>query len=176
MPNLCINNSFMKNISRNQFLFKLKSLGLILLIKPTSIMAQSQQQRPAPLDPALVQEFVRLGHFDLDNLKKKLTETPALLNATTDWGGGDFESALGGASHMGRRDIVEFLIRQGARMDIFTASMMGQIDLVKYMCDLYPELLQSKGPHGITLLMHAQKGGEQAKSVIDYLQLKGITK
>jgi hypothetical protein len=166
----------MKNINRNQFLFKLKSLGLILLIKPTSIMAQSQQQRPAPLDPVLVQEFVRLGHFDLENLKKKLTETPALLNATTDWGGGDFESALGAASHMGRRDIAEFLIRQGARMDIFTAAMMGQIDLVRYTCELYPELLQSKGPHGITLLMHAQKGGEQATAVIDYLQLKGITK
>jgi hypothetical protein len=166
----------MKNISRNQFLFKLKSLSFLLLIKPTSTVAQSQQQRPAPLDPALVQEFVRLGHFDLENLKKRLTETPALLNATTDWGGGDFESALGAASHMGRKDIAEFLIRQGARMDIFTSAMLGQIDLVKYMCDLYPELLQSKGPHGITLLMHAQKGGEQAKAVIDYLQQKGITK
>ena len=168
----------MKNISRNQFILKLKSLGLLLLIKPTSIMAQSQQQqqRPSPLDPALVQEFVRLGHFDLENLKKRLTENPALLNETTDWGGGDFESALGGASHMGRRDIAEFLIRQGARMDIFTAAMMGQIDLVKYMCDLYPELMQCKGPHGITLLMHAQKGGEQAKVVVEYLQQNGITK
>ena len=140
------------------------------------MIAQPQQQRPSPLDPGLVQEFVRLGHFDLGNLKKKLTENPALLNATTDWGGGDFETALGGASHMGRRDIAEFLIRQGARMDIFTAAMMGQVNLVKYMCDLYPELLQSKGPHGITLLMHAQKGGEQSKAVIDYLKQKGITK
>jgi len=165
----------MKNINRVQFLAKLKSLGVVLFIKPTSMIAQSQQ-RPAPLDPALVQEFVRLGHFDLENLKKKLSETPALLNAVTDWGGGDFESALGGASHMGRKDIAEFLIRQGARMDIFTAAMMGQIELVKSMCETYPELLQSKGPHGITLLMHAQKGGEQARSVIEFLQQKGITK
>ncbi|MBX2913703.1 MAG: hypothetical protein KF856_00390 [Cyclobacteriaceae bacterium] len=164
----------MKHLNRNQFLVKLKSFGLLLLMKPTSIMPQ--QQRPTPLDPKLVQEFVRLGHFDLENLKKRLSETPALLNATTDWGGGDFESALGGASHMGRKDIVEFLIRQGARMDIFTAAMMGYIDLVKYMCELYPELLQSKGPHGITLLMHAQKGGDQAIPVIEYLNEKGITK
>lgn len=164
----------MKNMTRNQFLLKLKSLGFILLLKPTSTMAQ--QQRPDPLDPKLVQEFVRFGHFDLENLRKRLVETPALLNATTDWGGGDFESALGGASHMGRRDIAEFLIRQGARMDIFTAAMMGEIDLVRHMCELYPELLQSKGPHGITLLMHAQKGGEPANAVVEYLLQKGITK
>lgn len=138
-------------------------------------MAQ-QQARPNPLDPALVQDFVRLGHFDLENLKAKLAETPALLNAATDWGGGDFETALGGASHMGRRDIAEFLIRQGARMDIFTAAMLGHLDLVQSMCEQYPELLQSKGPHGITLLMHAQKGGEQAQAVFDFLQQKGLTK
>jgi hypothetical protein len=166
----------MKNPTRKQFLFQLTTLGSVFLIKPTAIIAQALPPRPDPLDLALVQEFVRLGHFDLENLQKKLKETPALLNATTDWGGGDFETALGGASHMGRRDIAEFLIRQGARMDIFTAAMMGQLDLVKWMYEQYPELLQSKGPHGITLLMHAQKGGEQSKPVVNYLQQKGITK
>jgi hypothetical protein len=166
----------MKNITRNQFLVSLTSLGAISIFKPTSIMAQTQQQRPNPLELTQVQEFVRLGHFDLENLIKKLDETPALLNVTFDWGGGDFETALGGASHMGRRDIADYLIRKGARMDIFAATMMGHLDLVKGMIDHYPDLLQSKGPHGITLLMHAQKGGEQAKSVADYLQEKGITK
>lgn len=165
----------MKPLKRSQFLVTLKSFGLLLLFKPTAVVAQ-QQQRPAPLDPELVREFVRFGHSDLDNLKKKLSETPALLNATTDWGGGDFETALGGASHMGRKDIAEFLIRQGARMDIFTAAMMGQVDLVRRMCELYPELLQSRGPHGITLLTHAQKGGDDAKLVVEFLQEKGITK
>ena len=38
-----------------------------------------------------------------------LDEQPGLLNATWDWGGGDFETALGGAAHMGRRDIVQRL-------------------------------------------------------------------
>jgi hypothetical protein len=166
----------MKNSTRKQFLFQLTTLGSVFLIKPPAIIAQALPPRPEPLDLALVQEFVRLGHFDLENLQTKLKETPALLNATTDWGGGDFETALGGASHMGRRDIVEFLIRQGARMDIFTAAMMGQLDLVEWMCEQYPELLRSKGPHGITLLMHAQKGGEQSKLVVNYLQQKGITK
>jgi hypothetical protein len=167
----------MKRMNRHQFLASAKTLGILLVTKPDLSMPQPQgRERPTPLDPTLVQEFVRLGHFDLDNVKKKLLETPALLNATTDWGGGDFETALGGASHMGRRDIAEFLIRQGARMDIFTAAMMGQFQLIKFMCELYPELLQSKGPHGITLLMHAQKGGEQAGDVVNYLQQKGITK
>lgn len=165
----------MKKISRLQFISNMASVGSILLLTPASI-AQSQTQRPAPLDLKLVQEFVRLGHFDLDGVKKKLEETPTLLNATTDWGGGDFETALGGASHMGRRDIAEFLINKGARADIFTAAMMGHIDQLKAMIERYPQLMNSKGPHGITLLMHAQKGGEQAQTVIEYLQQKGATK
>jgi len=140
-------------------------------------MAQTQQsKRPDPLHAQLVQEFVRLGHFDLAGVKEKLAETPSLLNATTDWGAGDFETALGGASHMGRKDIADFLIRSGARMDIFTAAMLGKLDLVQSMCNYFPELLQSKGPHGITLLMHAQKGGDESKLVIEYLNQRGVTK
>jgi len=39
-------------------------------------------------------------------------------------GGGDWESGLGSVAH-GRRDIVEFLLEQGARIDIFCAAMMA---------------------------------------------------
>ena len=80
-----------------------------------------------------------------------LAEHPALLNATWDWGGGDFETGLGGASHMGSRDIAEFLIGQGARMDLFTAVMLGRLDIVTPMLTAYPALLQSRGPHGLSL-------------------------
>lgn len=59
------------NISRNHFLANVKSLGILLLTKSNFVMAQSQES-PVPLDPALVQEFVRLGQFDLDNVKRQL--------------------------------------------------------------------------------------------------------
>src|SRR5271165_691759 len=79
----------------------------------------------------LVQDFVIYAHSELDMVKKLLEKEPALLNATMDWGNGDWETGLGGASHMGRRDIVEYLLERGARIDIFCAAMMGRLDAVK---------------------------------------------
>lgn len=166
-------------ISRTKFIASLTGAASFLILN-NKIMAspkpEQNQQRPDPLDPKIVQEFVRMGHHDLEGVKTKLTEMPALLNATTDWGAGDFETALGGASHMGRKDIATFLISKGARMDIFTAAMLGYTDLVVSMCTKHPELLNSKGPHGITLLMHAQKGGDDSKKIIEFLNTKGIVK
>jgi hypothetical protein len=118
----------------------------------------------------LVQDFVIYAHSDLPMVKKLLEKEPALLNATMDWGGGDWESGLGGASHMGRRDIVEFLLDQGARIDIFCAAMMGQLDAVKAFLTLQPKLIDAKGPHGFTLHFHAQVGAKDSEKVLAYLQ------
>src|SRR5262245_23316924 len=118
----------------------------------------------------LVQDFVIFAHMDLPMVKKLLEKEPALLNATMDWGGGDWESGLGGASHMGRRDIVEYLLEKGARIDLFCAAMMGQLDAVKAFLTLQPALIDAKGPHGFSLHFHAKVGGMQAEKVLDYLQ------
>jgi hypothetical protein len=118
----------------------------------------------------LVQDFVIYAHSDLAMTKKLQEKEPALLNATMDWGGGDWETGLGGASHMGRRDIVEFLLGRGARIDIFCAAMMGQLEAVKSFLALQPKLIDAKGPHGFTLHFHAQVGGKEAEPVLDYLQ------
>jgi hypothetical protein len=71
---------------------------------------------------------------------------------------------------MGRRDIVAFLLKCGARIDIFCAAMMGQLDAVKSFLTLQPKLIAAKGPHGFTLHFHAQVGGKEAEPVLDYLQ------
>jgi hypothetical protein len=118
----------------------------------------------------LVQDFVIYAHSELDMVKKLLEKEPALLNATIDWGNGDWESGLGGASHMGRRDLVEFLLERGARIDIFCAAMMGRLDAVKSFLTLEPKLIDAKGPHGFTLHFHAQVGGQEAEPVLAYLQ------
>ncbi|MGH9508510.1 MAG: hypothetical protein ACRD2M_01120 [Terriglobales bacterium] len=34
----------------------------------------------------------------------------------------------------------------------------------------HPSLATSKGPHGITLMQHAQKGGEDAAAVVSFLE------
>lgn len=147
---------------------------------PTLSIAELVQEKPVkkpdPIRPELVKEFVGAGHGKFERTKEMLLEMPSLLNATWDWGGGDFETALGGAGHMGNREIAEFLITKGARMDIFVAAMLGKIGIVQAMIIAYPEIQQSRGPHGITLLTHAQKGGEQALPVVEYLRSLGINK
>jgi len=118
----------------------------------------------------MAQDFVIFAHSDLDKVKMLYEREPGLLNATLDWGAGDWETALGGASHMGRHDIVKFLLSKGARIDLFCATMMGMLDTVKQMLEAEPALIDAKGPHGFTLHFHAQVGQEQSLAVLDYLQ------
>lgn len=127
------------------------------------------ETKPA-LEASLVQEFVGNAHGDLNRVKELLAREPALINATWDWGGGDFETGLGAASHMGRRDIAEFLLAQGARLDLFAAAMLGKLDVVKAVLSAFPEAIDTPGPHGIPLIAHAKAGGEQAKDVLVYLE------
>lgn len=112
-----------------------------------------------PLPPAVVGEFVGRAHVDLSRVTELLAHYPTLLNSAFDWGNGDWETAMGAAAHSGRRDIVEFLISKGARMDIFAAAYLGRISLVRAFLHETPGALHQPGPHGISLLDHAKKGG-----------------
>lgn len=107
-------------------------------------------------DPAMVREVVGVAHTRFDRLKELVTARPELAKATWDWGFGDVESALGAASHMGRKDIAEFLIGHGARPNIFTFAMLGKLDAVKSMIEDMPGIQKIRGPHGFTLLFHAK--------------------
>jgi hypothetical protein len=126
------------------------------------------------LEPALVNEFVLKAHGDLGVVKQLLESEPALLNAAWDWGGGDWETGLGAASHVGRRDIAEFLLQRGARMDIFAAAMLGETEIVRAMLDAHPSLRDAPGPHGIPLVAHAEAGGAAARDVLELLQAVGV--
>jgi hypothetical protein len=128
------------------------------------------QWRKPQLNRVLVQDFVMYSHGDLAMVKRLLEKEPGLLHSHADWGGGDFESGLGAASHVGNRAIAEFLLDKGARIDIFCAAMMGQLDVVKGLLVAFPKLIDAKGPHGIGLHLHARMGGKDAEKVLDYLQ------
>ena len=121
-------------------------------------------------DRPRVKRFVIAGHGNLAAVKAMLAEEPNLINGAIDWGNGDFETALGGASHMGRRDIAEFLLEHNARMDIFAATMLGKLDIVKAAVAAYPNIVHVPGPHGIPLLVHAEKGGPAAQDVMEFLR------
>jgi hypothetical protein len=127
-------------------------------------------ERPPALAPELVNEFVLKAHGDLEVVKRLLEEEPTLLNAAWDWGGGDWETGLGAAAHVGRRDIALHLLERGARMDVFAAAMLGELEVVRAMLEAQPSLRESLGPHGISLVVHAEAGGEHARGVLDLLQ------
>jgi hypothetical protein len=125
---------------------------------------------PERLDPALVETFVGQAHAELERVRALLAQELALVNAAWDWGGGDWETALGAAAHMGRRDIALLLLAEGARMDVFAAAMLGELAIVGAMREAFPDLRYARGPHGIPLIMHAEAGGDRAAAVLELLQ------
>ena len=121
------------------------------------------------LDPALVEALVGASHGDLAQVRELLGREPALVNATWDWGGGDWETGLGAASHMGDREIALLLLDAGARPDVFAAAMLGWTEVVAALLAARPGLRDTRGPHGIPLIAHAQAGGDAAVAVVELL-------
>lgn len=127
------------------------------------------ERKPA-LGPSLVEEFVRKAHGDLARVQALHAMEPALVNACWDWGGGDFESALGAAAHTGRKEIANFLLANGARLDLFAAAMLGKLGIVKAVISIFPDAIRTPGAHGIPLIAHAKMGGEDARAVLEFLE------
>jgi hypothetical protein len=131
---------------------------------------------PPQLDPAKVQSFVANAHGDFDAVQALLAEEPRLVNAAWDWGGGDWETALGAAAHMGRRQIALYLLEHGARLDLFAAAMLGYFDIVSAILSDFPEMHDAKGPHGIPLVEHARAGGADARAVLELLEATQVSR
>lgn len=133
------------------------------------------EKKPA-LEITLVQDFVGKSHADLEGIRELLEREPALINSSWDWGGGDWETGLGAAAHMGRRDIATYLLEHGARLDLFAAAMLGNLDIVRATVETYPEVIDIPGPHSIPLIAHAQAGGPEAVEVYEYLKSRASQK
>lgn len=122
------------------------------------------------LDPEMVYRFVYDAHSDFESVKALLDKEPALVNACWDWGGGDWETGLGAAAHMGRKDIAEYLLQHGARIDLYAAAMLGKLSVVQAVLADNPSEKDKPGPHGISLMAHARKGGKEAAEVVKLLR------
>lgn len=172
-------------ISRRSLLFVPVAAGLVAFADqaPAQDSASPDKSpgggpdKPSPDFPRqpsdMVRELVSAAHGNLAKVKSLVEQRPTLALATWDWGFGDWETALGAAAHTGRRAIAEFLLSRGARLDIFAAAMLGQLDAVKAMVAAVPGIQRTLGPHGIPLLAHARAGGDQAKAVVDFLESLG---
>ncbi len=123
--------------------------------------------------PELAREMVGVSHGNLERVNELLALHPTLANAAWDWGFGDWETALGAASHVGNPGIARALLSHGARPSIFSAAMLGQLAVVRAFVDASPGIQGTPGPHGITLLAHARAGGDAAKPDLEYLVAKG---
>jgi len=137
---------------------------------PAAPPAKARPDKGPPLPADLVKEFVVAAHANLEKTRNMLEQQPALVNSVWDWGGGDFETGLGGAGHMGNREIALYLLSKGARIELFAAAMLGQLDVVKAALAAFPNLLNTPGPHGIPLIAHARKGGAESAAVLAYLE------
>jgi hypothetical protein len=154
------------------------ALGVSVL--STKAWAQSPPSPPSfasdlfpAQDPALVKEVVGASHRDLKRVQELVGRQPALARASIDWGFGDWEACIDAASHVGNKPIAEFLLSNGARPTIFSAAMMGQLDVVKAYIAARPGVQRTLGPHGLTLMWHAQRGGPDAVAVVQYLTAVG---
>jgi hypothetical protein len=166
------------SLSRRTFLW----LTPFTVIAPKPALGQSTPSLPAAAalppsfpsgDPELAREMVQVSHGNAARVRELLASWPALANAAWDWGYGDWESALGAASHVGNREIAAALLAAGARPSIFSAAMLGQLDVVKAFVAASPGVQKTRGPHGLSLLSHARAGGAGAAEVLKYLESLG---
>ena len=161
-------------MNRKHFLLQSATAGAVVFINPFPLMANTTKD-PEPYKIDIVKEFVIAGHGKLDKVKEMLEEYPNLLFCRYDWGNGDFEEAIEVAGHVGNREIAKYLIEKGARPNLFVLTTLGETSIVKSAIEKYPSLLTAKGPHGLSLLHHATKGGEVSRELLDYFKTKGLS-
>ena len=181
-------NSISRRVAVKSGLFGLLTVSVSNLLYANNIISLTENEKlpddivsryPA-IEEAIVSEVVGVSHFNLDRLKILVNRRPELARAAWDWGFGDWETAIGAASHVGRKDIVDFLISKGARPDIFTFAMLGAYPIVKSMIEFSPGVQQIAGPHGISLLQHVKNGGSandtnatERNKLLNYLEQLG---
>jgi len=169
----------MSNPNRRSFLIDLTVVSGVMAGTATHVFGQSGTSEGSvpdwlpQQDPALVKEVVGASHGNVKRVTELVERQPALANAAVDWGFGDWESALGAASHVGNRPIAELLLAHGARPDLFSAAMLGQVEVVKAFVSARPGTQRILGPHGITLMAHARAGGAASVEVVKFLENVG---
>jgi len=113
---------------------------------------QAQEQPPSTEQ---VREFVIAGHGNLEKVRQMLAENPKLLNVSYRWNENDTETAVQAAAQVGNSNVAQFLLKQGAPLEICTAAMLGMRDEVENRLSEDPRNFNATGAHGIPLLPHS---------------------
>lgn len=104
-------------------------------------------------------QFIIDCHTNFNAVKEKVAVNPEIVNAYNEEA---IESALGAAGHMGRRDIAEFLLNGGARLELAAAAMLNMQDYVAGEISNDSALAMSGGAHGIPVAFHAALSDDPA--------------
>ena len=170
------------SIHRRRFL-EMSAAGLwavpALLSRPGVSLAQATVTDAVPTvsptypahDPDMARDMVGASHGNVARVRELLALSTTLAKASWDWGFGDWETAIGAASHVGNPEIVALLVENGAHPDHFTMAMLGELEAVRAVVVANPGIQRIRGPHGLTLLHHARQGGEKAQGVVAYLEV-----
>lgn len=104
-----------------------------------------------------INQFVGAAHGDFATVQALADEYPEILNANAVWN----ETALGAASQMANRQILEFLLGRGVALDVFAAAALGQTERVIAFLDADPSLIKARGVHGFPILWFPVTGGHR---------------
>ena len=151
-------------------------VGVSAIVATPSLLAcattKDWENRVETYTVEIVEEFVKAGHNDLDRVKTILTEYPNIISARHHWGSGDYEEAIEGASHVVNKEIAQYLLSKGARLNIFTMATLGMESGLIEILSSNPPLINSVGPHGFTLLHNARVG--KSAEIESYLLKNGL--
>ncbi|MBV9470579.1 MAG: hypothetical protein JO316_17270 [Abitibacteriaceae bacterium] len=86
-----------------------------------------------------IKDFVTAAHGNLDKVRAMLAAKPGLLNLPN-----GNETAMGAACQMKHQAIIQFLLDNGAPLDIYAACVMGWTDKVAVFLDADPSLANTK--------------------------------
>ncbi len=89
-----------------------------------------------------IKEFVEAAHGNLARVTELLEANQCLLNLPN-----GRETALGAACQMRHKELVQYLVSQGATMDLYAACVLGLTDTVAAFLDADPSLVHAKAAH-----------------------------
>ena len=145
----------MDDVSRRRFLGVVLAAPVVVDLTRDGQAGRSNAQQPPTVlesfprqDPSIAREIVGASHNNLGRVKELVSARPALARASWDWGYGDWETALGAASHVGNKEIAAVLLAAGAHPTIFSGAMLGQLEAVKAFVTASPGIQRTRGPHG----------------------------
>jgi ankyrin repeat protein len=124
---------------------------------------------PAGLPQALINRFVSMAHFDLEETRRLLRLCPDLLNTRAAWD----ELAVEGPTHLGNTKNTVYLIDQGAPCSLCTAVMLGDEPEIKRLLAADRRATEARGPHDFGLIWYTAFG-PQKPAIAELLLAAGV--